>query len=271
MANPTIDWAAIDADPGFRELHARKIRFLWGLMAFSVVYYFLLPIGAAYFTDLYRIKVWGPINVGLLFALSQFLVAWGIAFLYARKASQFDAMAEPDRPQSRRNGRPPMNTRTKTFVRALVVGRHAARRRAGLRAGGGAAMEVPHLRGVRCDHRPDHVCHLQGGEACQDQRRLLCRRRRGVGSAERLGDRRRLPVGRLVPGHRRPDLAVRLRRVHVLGGLAGGLHHRAAGDCRALPQHRQVHHGRHPRLPQQSRRPSRPSWRSRPSPCPPFT
>ena len=89
----TFDWAAIDADPGFRDLHARKTRFLWGLMAFSVVYYFLLPIGAAYFTDLYRVKVWGPINVGLVFALSQFVVAWGIAYLYARKASVFDAMA----------------------------------------------------------------------------------------------------------------------------------------------------------------------------------
>jgi uncharacterized membrane protein (DUF485 family) len=40
------------------------------------------------------VKVWGAINVGLVFALSQFLVAWGIAWYYARKASQFDAMAE---------------------------------------------------------------------------------------------------------------------------------------------------------------------------------
>jgi uncharacterized membrane protein (DUF485 family) len=63
-------------------------------MAFSVVYYFLLPIGAGYFTDLYKVKVWGPINVGLLFALSQFLVAWGIAYVYARRASRFDEMAE---------------------------------------------------------------------------------------------------------------------------------------------------------------------------------
>jgi uncharacterized membrane protein (DUF485 family) len=89
-----INWAAIDADPRFRDLHDQKTRFLWGLMAFSIVYYFLLPIGAAYFADLYRVKVWGPINVGLLFALSQFLVAWGIAYYYARKASQFDEMAE---------------------------------------------------------------------------------------------------------------------------------------------------------------------------------
>jgi uncharacterized membrane protein (DUF485 family) len=90
----TINWGAIDSDPRFRELHTRKTRFLWGLMAFSVVYYFLLPIGAGYFTDLYKIKLWGPINVGLVFALSQFIVAWLIAYYYARRASQFDRMAE---------------------------------------------------------------------------------------------------------------------------------------------------------------------------------
>ena len=89
-----LDWSAIDRDPRFRTLHSKKSSFLWGLMAFSIVYYFLLPIGAAYFTDIYKVKVWGVINFGLVFALSQFLVAWGIAFYYARRASQFDAMAQ---------------------------------------------------------------------------------------------------------------------------------------------------------------------------------
>jgi uncharacterized membrane protein (DUF485 family) len=89
-----IDWRAIDNDPRFQELHRRKVRFLTGLMVFSLVYYFLLPIGAAYFQDLFRIKVWGPVNVGLLFALSEFVVAWGIAWYYSRKAnSEFDKMA----------------------------------------------------------------------------------------------------------------------------------------------------------------------------------
>jgi uncharacterized membrane protein (DUF485 family) len=94
MATQTLNWSAIDADPRFKELHRRKILFLWGLMAFSVVYYFALPIGAAYATEIYKIKVWGVINVGLLFALSEFVVAWGIAFIYARKAAEFDRMAE---------------------------------------------------------------------------------------------------------------------------------------------------------------------------------
>jgi uncharacterized membrane protein (DUF485 family) len=94
MSKPEMNWAAIDADPRFQELHRKKTSFLWGLMIFSVIYYFLLPIGAAYFTDLFKIKVWGPVNVGILFALSEFVVAWTIAGVYAKRAnSEFDAMA----------------------------------------------------------------------------------------------------------------------------------------------------------------------------------
>jgi uncharacterized membrane protein (DUF485 family) len=94
MTKSEMNWSAIDADPRFQALHAKKTRFLWGLMIFSVVYYFLLPIGAAYFQDLFKIKVWGPVNVGILFALSEFVVAWTIAAVYAKRANkEFDAMA----------------------------------------------------------------------------------------------------------------------------------------------------------------------------------
>jgi uncharacterized membrane protein (DUF485 family) len=88
------NWAAIDQDPRFQALHKKKTSFLWGLMLFSVIYYFLLPIGAAYFQDLFKIKVWGPVNVGILFALSEFVVAWVIAGIYAKRANrEFDAMS----------------------------------------------------------------------------------------------------------------------------------------------------------------------------------
>jgi uncharacterized membrane protein (DUF485 family) len=95
MAAKPMNWVAIDQDPRFQELHRKKSAFLWGLMIFSIIYYFLLPIGAAYFTDIFKIRVWGPINVGLLFALSEFVVAWGIAWIYARRANtEFDSMAD---------------------------------------------------------------------------------------------------------------------------------------------------------------------------------
>ena len=93
-APPTIDWNAVINDPRFQALHRKKQGFLTGLMIFSVCFYFLLPIGAAYFQDLYKIKVWGVVNFGLVFALIQFIVAWGVAFFYSRRAgSEFDLLA----------------------------------------------------------------------------------------------------------------------------------------------------------------------------------
>jgi uncharacterized membrane protein (DUF485 family) len=95
MADMTqVNWKAIDEDPRFQQLHRKKTLFLWGLMAFSMFYYFLLPIGAAYFQHLFIIKVWGPVNVGILFALSQFVVAWGLAWYYSHHANAvFDTEA----------------------------------------------------------------------------------------------------------------------------------------------------------------------------------
>jgi uncharacterized membrane protein (DUF485 family) len=101
----TMNWAAVNADPRFQALHRKKSRFLWGLMAFSVVYYFLLPIGAAYFTDLFKTKVWGVINFGLVFAWSEFIVAWGLAWIYARRANaEFDALAAEINRDAMKNG-----------------------------------------------------------------------------------------------------------------------------------------------------------------------
>jgi uncharacterized membrane protein (DUF485 family) len=77
------DWAAIARNPKFIELHHRKAYFLFGWWIFSTVYYFLLPIGAGSFGGFFSIKVIGNINVGYLFALSQFFVSWALAIYYA--------------------------------------------------------------------------------------------------------------------------------------------------------------------------------------------
>ena len=95
MNKPTINWQAIAADPRFKQLHHDKNRFLWCMMLFALIYFFCLPIATAYFQPILKVKVWGVMNIGLLFALSQFVVAWGIAFVYAKRANtQFDARAK---------------------------------------------------------------------------------------------------------------------------------------------------------------------------------
>ena len=95
MSNPNINWAAIEANPKFQTLYRKKTVFLWSLMIFSIIYYFMLPIGAAYYQDLFKVKVWGVINIGILFALSEFIVAWVLAFIYSKKANaEFDTMTQ---------------------------------------------------------------------------------------------------------------------------------------------------------------------------------
>ncbi|MFA7292100.1 MAG: DUF485 domain-containing protein [Rhodocyclaceae bacterium] len=95
MATRAIDWASIDADPRFQALHRKKVKFLGLLMGVSIAYYFLLPVGAAYFPELFRIRVFGVVNAGILFALSEFLVAWVVAALYTWRANrEFDRLTE---------------------------------------------------------------------------------------------------------------------------------------------------------------------------------
>ena len=94
VGSDDIDWNAVIADPRFQALHRRKQAFLAGLMLFSVGFYFLLPVGAAYFQALFRVRVWGVVNVGLVFALAEFVAAWLVALVYARRAGgEFDRLA----------------------------------------------------------------------------------------------------------------------------------------------------------------------------------
>lgn len=93
MAEKSYDWDAIAEHPKFIELHRKKTVFLFGWWIFASIWYFLLPLGAAYTPALFKLKVLGNVNFGYLFALSQFLVSWAIAIYYAQVANrEFDRL-----------------------------------------------------------------------------------------------------------------------------------------------------------------------------------
>ena len=87
------DWDAVAAMPAFRRMISTKVRFVTAATVFFVLYYFALPVAVGYFPQFMDRRVLGPVNLAYLFALSQFVVAWLLAFLYVRVAARFDGMS----------------------------------------------------------------------------------------------------------------------------------------------------------------------------------
>jgi len=87
-------WDRVAASPEFKDLMATKKVFIVPAFVFFVVYYFALPILVGYAPHFMDTKVIGNVNLAYLFALSQFFVAWGIAWLYVKAASGFDRLAK---------------------------------------------------------------------------------------------------------------------------------------------------------------------------------
>jgi uncharacterized membrane protein (DUF485 family) len=88
-----IDWERLAASERFRNLLKAKRRFVIPAMIFFIAYYFALPVLIGYARPFMERRVWGPVNLAYLFALSQFFMAWIIAALYVRAAARFDKMA----------------------------------------------------------------------------------------------------------------------------------------------------------------------------------
>ena len=89
----SVDWAAVESSPAFRELLAAKRRFIVPATLFFVVYYFALPLAVGFLPELMSTRVPGSLNLAYLFALSQFVMAWTLAALYVRAAARWDRMA----------------------------------------------------------------------------------------------------------------------------------------------------------------------------------
>jgi uncharacterized membrane protein (DUF485 family) len=79
---------AVGKDPEMVELEHRHSRFVWPATAFFLIYYLSLNVLAGTAPDLMGTKLFGHFTVGYLFALSQFLMAFVVAWVYSRWAAR---------------------------------------------------------------------------------------------------------------------------------------------------------------------------------------
>ena len=87
-------WDRIHGLPSYRQLIAEKTCAVVAMTVFFLAYYFALPILVGYWPELMARKVWGYVNWAYVFAFSQFLMTWAVAYAYMRFAGRYDRMAE---------------------------------------------------------------------------------------------------------------------------------------------------------------------------------
>jgi uncharacterized membrane protein (DUF485 family) len=100
-SHPNVDWSRIERSPEFKELEARKRRFVLPATVFFLAWYFGFIALAGYAPDFMGESLIGGLTVGYALALSQFVMTWVLAGLYLRKADrEFDPLAERARAQA---------------------------------------------------------------------------------------------------------------------------------------------------------------------------
>ena len=72
----------IEEWPEFKQLERSKMRFILPATIFFLVYYFSLPVLVGFFPDVMDTRLFSGFSVAYLFALSQFFMAWILAFIY---------------------------------------------------------------------------------------------------------------------------------------------------------------------------------------------
>jgi uncharacterized membrane protein (DUF485 family) len=103
-----IDWEAAERSPEFKELIAKRKRFVLPATIFFLSWYLGFILLAGYAEDFMGDSIYEGLTVGYVLALSQFIMVWVLAGVYLRKANrEFDPLAR------------------KAAARALEVGRRA--------------------------------------------------------------------------------------------------------------------------------------------------
>lgn len=98
-----VHWEGLEETDEFRQLVRARWRFVAPATVFFLVYYFALPLSNGLFPNVMRTEIIGHINLAYIFALSQFVMAWLLAYFYIRQAGRvFDPLAEKVRQRASR-------------------------------------------------------------------------------------------------------------------------------------------------------------------------
>jgi uncharacterized membrane protein (DUF485 family) len=90
-----VDWEGIERSEEFRELVKRRRSFVVPATIFFLAYYMAFIIIAGYAPDFMGESVYQGLTVGYCYALTQFVMVFGLGIWYLRKSEkEFDPLAD---------------------------------------------------------------------------------------------------------------------------------------------------------------------------------
>jgi uncharacterized membrane protein (DUF485 family) len=88
-------YVALQVTDEFQEQRKKFRGFVFPMTAFFLVWYFAYVLLSIFAPGFMSIKVFGNVNLGLLFGLGQFVTTFAITFIYARWANrELDPLAD---------------------------------------------------------------------------------------------------------------------------------------------------------------------------------
>ena len=87
------EWIRIERTSAFEDLMKRKKAFIIPATIFFLIFYFGLPVLAA-FTTLLNFQVIGAISGAYVYAFAQFAMTWILMHLYVSQANKWDGIID---------------------------------------------------------------------------------------------------------------------------------------------------------------------------------
>jgi uncharacterized membrane protein (DUF485 family) len=99
MLERQSEWLRVERTSAFKELIRSKKAFILPATIFFLIFYFGLPVLAA-FTTVLNARVVGPLTLAYVYAFAQFAMTWIIMHLYVSRANKWDGLVDQARQEA---------------------------------------------------------------------------------------------------------------------------------------------------------------------------
>jgi len=90
-----VDYRAVQESPEFQQLRRSHRRFVFPVLGACLVWYLAYVLLAVYAHDFMSTRVWGSVNVAMVFGLAQVVTTFAVTTWYVRFANtRLDPVAE---------------------------------------------------------------------------------------------------------------------------------------------------------------------------------